>query len=70
MRSSQGSGPDVPLYSTSLSVFAMYVYATRIAMAEWLVNVVASYLPGVLSELRIQLPWGEMLAGWLAGWLE
>ena len=46
------------LYSTSRSVFAMYVCATRIAKAERLANVVASYLPGALPELSIQLPWG------------
>ena len=46
------------LYSTSRSVFAMYVCATRIAKAERLANVVASYLPGALSDLWIQLPRG------------
>ena len=46
------------LYSTSRSVFAMYVCATHIAKTQRRVNVVASYLPGALPELWIQLPWG------------
>ena len=44
---------------TRRSVSAIYVCATRIAKAERRVNVVASYLPGALSELWIQHSWVE-----------